>query len=527
MFIKTYKKYNGGKIYKSIFLVESYRENDTVKHRHLANLTRLPKNLLDGLKGMLKGGKIVSDEEMVFTQGKSCGGLIVIREVCKRLGILQAIGKSRQAQLALLQITARVLCRRSRLYAATQWAHQQAIEEVFGLENFTEDSLYANLDFLSENQEKIEEKVFKFRCHDKKMRTIYLYDVTSSYLEGKQNELGAFGYNRDGKRGKMQIVIGLLCDEEGYPVSVQVFEGNTQDVRTVADQLRKLSKRFGVEQVVFVGDRGMLKSASINEITKMNWCYITAITKPQIEKLITQNVFQLELFTDELMEVKHDDIRYVLHRNPLRAMEISQTRQQKIEAIKKLVQQKNQYLATHRKATVTAALKAIQEKKAQLKIGQYLKTESRQRTLSFEILQEQINEDARLDGCYVIKSNVSEELATAQTLHDRYKDLTKVEQAFRTMKQAYEEIRPIYVRKEKRTRGHVFVCMLAYMVIKYVWEHCKGMGINQTNIFEWLDNIHYIQYDVKNVPIKTLPKKLTEEQTRVLQQLNIKMPTYV
>jgi transposase len=147
-------------------------------------------------------------------------------------------------------------------------------------------------------------------------------------LEGTENELAAYGYNRDGKRGKMQIVIGLLCDQDGYPMSVQVFDGNMGDVKTVSDQLQKLQHQFGVEQVVFVGDRGMIKSASIKEITELKWFYITAITKPQIEKLIKQKVFQLELFTDELMEVKQENIRYVLHRNPVRAKEISEKRKQ-------------------------------------------------------------------------------------------------------------------------------------------------------------------------------------------------------
>lgn len=527
MYIKTYKRKLKEKTYKSVYLVESYRENGKVNHRHLANLSRLPKYLLDGLQALIKGGKIMSTDKLVFTQGKSCGGLIVIKEICKRLGILHALGKNSQASLALLQIIARVLCQGSRLYIATQWKAQQAIDEILGIDAFNEDSLYANLEWLSENQEKIEEKVFNFRHRETMLKTIYLYDVTSSYLEGTQNELAAYGYNRDGKRGKMQIVIGLLCDEDGYPVSVQVFEGNTQDVATVADQLKKLKERFGVKHVVFVGDRGMIKSASIEEITEKNWHYITAITKPQIQKLIQQKVFQLELFTDKLIEVKQDDIRYVLHRNPMRAEEISQTRQSKIETVKKLMGQKNEYLASHSKASETAALKAIQKKASLLKVMGYLNIQSKERDISIGILHDQIDEDARLDGCYVIKSNLPEDLATAKTLHDRYKDLALVEQAFRTMKQAFEEIRPFYVRKEKRTRGHVLVCMLAYMVIKYVWGQCQEIGLNQTSIFEWLDRIQYIQYKVKDVPIKTIPNKLSAEQEKILKHLKIKLPAYV
>lgn len=529
MFIQIYNKKdkNNGKVYRSAFLVESYRENGVVKHRHLANLSALPENLLNAVQRELKGGSKQPTTNLVFTQGKACGGLIVIKEVCKRLGITEALGKGEQATFAILQIIARILCQRSRNYIATQWACQEALEEVLDIDKFDEDTLYANLDWLSENQEEIEKKLFKFRHKDTKLKTIYLYDVTSSYLEGTQNELAAYGYNRDGKKGKMQIVIGLLCDEDGYPVSVQVFEGNTQDVKTVTDQLNKLKNKFGVEQVVFVGDRGMVKSASIAQITEMTWYYITAITKPQIEKLLEQRVLQLELFTDKIMEVKNDDIRYVLHRNPIRVSEIALSRNKKIESVKKLIKQKNDYLSAHTKASESVALKAVVKKVSQLKVGNYVEIRIKGRIIEIDIMTEKIAEESELDGCYVIKSNLPETLANTDTLHDRYKDLAMVEHAFRTLKQAFTEIRPIYVRKEKRTRGHVFVCMLAYMVIKYIWEQCKDLNINETNIFESLDRIQYIQYNIKNIPVKALPKILSEQQTKILNKLKLKLPAYL
>ena len=155
-----------------------------------------------------------------------------------------------------------------------------------------------------------------------------MYDVTSSYFEGTENELAAYGYNRDGKKGKMQIVIGLLCDEQGYPISVEVFKGNTQDTATLASQFKKLQTRFGIENVIMVGDRGMIKSASIATISELNWYYITAITKPQVETLLKNGDIQLELFIDELIEI--DEVRYVLHRNPIRAVEIQESRNQKL-----------------------------------------------------------------------------------------------------------------------------------------------------------------------------------------------------
>lgn len=527
MFILRYIKRLGSKIYRTVYLAESYRVGKKTKHIHLANLSKMPDNLIDALERELKGEPSKTTGVLEFTQGKSCGGLIAVKEVCKRLGIIDALGKDEQAPIALLQIIGRVLCQGSRLYIASQWSGHQALNEVLHIDTFNEDTLYANLDWLSENQEKIEKKIFKFRYPDKKLKTVYLYDVTSSYLEGTHNELAAFGYNRDKKQGKMQIVIGLLCDDDGYPVSVQVFEGNTQDVTTVTDQLQKLKTKFGVEQVVFVGDRGMIKSASISEITEMSWYYITAITKPQIETLLKKELFQLELFTHKLMEVKEDEIRYVLHRNAMRAEEIAGSRQRKIEVVQKLAELKNKYFSEHPGAKEQVALQAVENKASQLKIDQCLEIQCKEREITVKILEDKIKEIAQLDGCYVIKSNLPESLASTDTLHDRYKDLAMVEQAFRTMKQAFEEIRPIYVRKKKRTRGHVFVCMLAYMVIKYVWNECKDLNINQTNLFDSLDRIQYVQYDINGVPVKAIPKNLSENQTNIIGKLKIKMPSYV
>jgi transposase len=539
MFIQRFVKHKGDKTYRSAFLTESYREGKKVKHLYLANLSALPDGILDALDKILKGEKSekgkkglegekgLTLDDLKFIQGKACGGLIVVKEICERLGIIAALGNSRDAQLALVQIMGRVLTQKSRFYIATQWAEQEALKEVLNINPFNEDTLYSNLDWLSENQENIEKSIFNFRHKGKKIKTIYLYDVTSSYLEGTQNELAAYGYNRDKKQGKMQIVIGLLCDEDGYPVSVEVFEGNTQDVTTVTNQLKKLKSKFGVEQVVFVGDRGMVKSASIEEITELSWYYITAITKPQIETLLKQGVFQMDLFSEKLIEVKQDDTRYVLHRNPARASEINLNRMTKIESVKKLVEQKNEYLAEHAKASEKIALNAVQKKATHLKIGQYLEIKCKDRKIEIETLTDKMTEGAQLDGCYVIKSNLPEQAATPATIHDRYKDLAMVEQAFRTMKQAFEEVRPIYVRKEKRTRGHVLVCMLAYMVIKYVWDTCKDLGINQTNIFENLDKIQYIQYFINNITFKTLPTTLSETQTKILKNLKIKLPTHL
>ena len=537
MYIQRYKKNKKGKTYQSAFLVEAYREAGKVKHRHLANLSALPENILVSIEKELKVNKVTNSnttsnsyslKDLQPSQGKCCGGIIAIHQLSKRIGISEALGKSKEAKLALVQIMGRILCQRSRNYIANEWIAGQAIEEVLNIGNFTEDTLYSNLDWLCENQEKIENKLFKIR-HKGSIETIYLYDVTSSYFEGTENELAAYGYNRDGKRGKMQIVIGLLCDNDGYPISIEVFAGNTQDTSTVHSQLQKLKKRFGIKNVIMVGDRGMIKKASIATINDMNWCYITAITKPQIETLLKSTVLQLEMFTEKLMEVEHDNVRYVLRRNPYRAEEIQVNRDSKLGKIKELVKLKNEYLSAHPKSKLKTALTELNKKIEKLKLGQWISVTSRDsnRTLTLNINKEQLDEESKLDGCYVIKSNVPKDLADGDTLHSRYKDLALVETAFRTMKQSFEELRPIYVRKELRTKGHVFVCMLSYIIVKYASIQCKDLDFTRKHIFETLNNIQYVTFDHKNIQLKVLPKKLLPQSQKIIDALNIKLPDYL
>jgi Transposase len=303
---------------------------------------------------------------------------------------------------------------------------------------------------------------------------LFLYDVTSSYLEGTENELSAFGYNRDGKKGKRQIVIGLLCNEAGVPLSIEVFAGNTNDSSTFGSQIKKVAERFGSEEVTFVGDRGMIKSKQIEDLQTEGFHYITAITKPQIETLINNGVIQMDLFDQGLAEVKSDSIRYILRRNPQRAQEIRKSREDKLQSLARDVEKHNEYLSEHVKAKVTTAIRKLQEKTKRLNISRWVTVSADSREVVFSIDKEALKEEAKLDGCYVIKSDLSEQSATAETIHGRYKDLSHVEWAFRSSKTVELELRPIHVRLETRTRGHVFVVMLAYRIIQELairWQH--------------------------------------------------------
>jgi Transposase DDE domain len=458
---------SNGKSYQSIYLRESYRDGDHVRKRDIANLTHCDPKEIAAIELALrfKGdlSALGSLDKVQLAQGLSVGAVWTVFEVARRLGIEQALGTDFAAQLALWQVLARVLEQGSRL-SAVRLAQVHAACDVLGIQRgFDENDLYDNLTWLSAHQETIEKRLFAKRQAQRRPE-LFLYDVTSSYLEGEDNAYGAYGYNRDGKKGKKQIVIGLLCDEQGAPITTEVFRGNTQDPKTFASQVKKASQRFGCERVTFVGDRGMIKSGQVQDLAQAGFHYITAITKPQIDTLIEGRLIQMELFAAELCEVEREGVRYVLRRNPIRAEQLAASRADKQATVGQLLQNRNDYLAKRPRAHVATAEKVLRTKIEKLKIAAWLEVQTEGRALKLTVNQPALEEAARLDGCYVIKTDLPATAASTQVVHDRYKELTLVEQAFRTCKTTHLETRPIYVRTAEHTRGHVLVVMLAYLI---------------------------------------------------------------
>ena len=386
------------------------------------------------------------------------------------------MGPSRTAKLALWLALASVIAQGSRL-SAVRLAQQHAVCDILQLATFNEDDLYQALDWLEAHQPAIEEVLFTHRYTTAgQAPTLYLYDVTSSYLEGEQNELSEYGYNRDGKKGKKgkkQIVIGLLTDEEGWPITVEVLAGNTQDPKTFKPQIDKLSQRFGVKQVTLVGDRGMIKTVQIRDLRDEGFHYLTAITKPQIEALLKADILQGSMFDEDLVEVTAEEVRYIVRRNPQRAEELAAVRQSKRARLEKYRVQKNTYLAEHPRAKVETALKNAQAKANPLKSHAWAKLNVEGRRLALAVDEDAQRAAARLDGCYVIKTDLPPHLASPETAHARYQGLAEVEYAFRTMKTTLLEMRGIFVRKATRTRAHVFVILLAYLLayqLRRLWH---------------------------------------------------------
>ena len=455
-----------GKSYASIYLRESYREGTHVRKRNIANLTHCDPKEIAAIELALRHKNnltaLASLEQIELHQGPSVGAVWTVCQVAERLGLRKILGDEFSGHLALWQVLARVLEQGSRL-SAVRLAQVHAAGAVLGWQRaFDENDLYDNLTWLSEQQKDIENRLLARRGKEKPQ--LFLYDVTSSYLEGEHNACGAYGYGRDGKKNKKQIVIGLLCDPGGEPVSVEVFRGNTQDTQTFAAQVNKASERFGCERVTFVGDRGMIKSGQIAELVKVGFHYITAITKPQIETLWKAGLLQMELFDSAVCEVTQDGVRYVLRRNPVRAEELAASRADKQARVEHFIAECNGYLGEHPRAAVATAEKAVRARIQRLKIDDWLQVEVQGRTLALRVDSAAHEQAARLDGCYVIKTDLPVSAASKQEVHDRYKDLTQVEQAFRTCKTTHLETRPIHVRTEAHTRAHVLVVTLAYLL---------------------------------------------------------------
>lgn len=470
MFIddSTYKR--NGKTYRRILLRNSYRVDGRVRHDTLANLSSATDDEIQAIKLALKHkgdlSRINKLSDISTEQGLCVGAVWLLFQLSKRLGLTKALGSSRQAKLVLWLVMAAAIEQGSRL-SAVRLAQRHQVCDIVGLDGFNEEDLYQAMDWLEQKQSRIEDVLFQYRYGDKKPQ-LYLYDVTSSYFEGQQNELAQYGYNRDKKSGKKPIVIGLMTDDEGRPITIEVFEGNTSDPKTVENQVIKMAQRFDVEEVTFIGDRGMVKSKQMDGLNQAGFHYITAITKPQIVSLIRKGIIQEALFDEDIAEIQEESIRYILRCNPVRKQEIEANRQEKFNSLVDYVASQNSYLDAHPKAQVEIAIKKAVAKSQQLKLNQWVTIIDHNRCLSVEIDHKKKQACAQLDGCYVIKTDLSPDQLDTEKVHASYKNLAVVETAFRTMKTVLLEMRGIYVRKANRTRAHVFIIMLSYLLVHHL-----------------------------------------------------------
>lgn len=530
MYLDRSKTSANGKTYHRVLLRQSFRQHGKVKHRTIANLSACSDAELQAIELALKHKHDLDSLRanrqgpLQLRQGLCFGAVWALHQLAERLGLTAALGSDRQGKLALWQVLARAIQPGSRL-SAVRLAASHAACDVLALEPFNEDQLYPNLAWLAQNQARIEQALFK-QIHPQGCPDLFLYDVTSSYLEGDHNALAAWGYNRDGKPGKKQIVIGLLCDGQGRALSVEVFVGNTGDPKTVGSQIRKVVERFGGKEVTFVGDRGMLKGPQIKELGQEHFHYITAISKPQMESLLQAKVFPMDLFDTTLSEVASipDKVRYILRRNPQRALETQQSRQSKQDALAKLLQHKNTYLAGKPRARVKAALKALRARAVKLKVDDWVSFKAQGRKLVLTLDEPALAEAKKLDGCYVIKTDLLSPWATTQMVHDRYKDLALVEQNFRTSKTVELELRPVHVRLESSTRGHVLVVMLAHRLIQELQQCWAAENLTVEEGIDALSSLCVTEVVVNGAVKDQLVPEGRAQVKRLLELAKVQMP---
>jgi transposase len=459
----------------AVLLRESTREGNRIRKRTLANLSHWPDEQIETLRRLLKGERLVGIEDSLeIVRSLPHGHVAAVLGTLRQLKLDQMLDHSgsRQRDLVVAMIVARVLDPQSKLATARGLKAETASDSLsvtVGIGSVDEDDLYEAMDWLLPQQQSIEQQLARRHLRG---GSLVLYDLTSTYFEGRKCPLGALGHSRDERPGNPQIVIGLMTSAEGCPVAVEVFEGNTADPVTVAKQVEKLRRRFGLEQLILVGDRGTLTSARIRQDLKpeeqLQW--ITALRSPQVVALAKSETLQLSLFDTRDM-VEFEDPQYpgerlIACRNPLLAEERSRKRRELLNAaeagLKQIVARtKREKRPLRGKDKIALAVgKAL----GRYKMGKHFQWEITEEGFTFQRHQDSIEREATLDGIYVIRTNVpAAQLPAAQTVQ-AYKRLSGVERAFRSLKGVDLKIRPIHHRLEDRVRAHVLLCMLAYYV---------------------------------------------------------------
>jgi len=477
----------------AILLRESYRENGKVKSNTIANLSSLPAEKIEGFRRVLRGDVLVKpEEEFENTRSLPHGHVAAVLGTLKSIGLdtLIASKQSRQRDLATAMIVWRVIDPVSKLSTAQGLRGETArssLGGVLGIEDVEDDELYAAMDWLFTRQGWMEKQLAKRHLVD---GSLVLYDVTSTYFEGRCCPLARLGHGRDGKKGKLQIVIGLVCNQQGCPVSVEVFEGNTGDPKTVRSQIQKVREKFGIRRIVLVGDRGMITEARIREDLKeekdLDW--VTALRAPAIKELAESKRITPELYDDwGLTEVNCEEYpgeRLIVCKNPLLAVERARKRKDLLGATEKNLEEIKQATQRVKRPLTGAANIGVRVGKVinHYKMAKHFVTEIGETEFSYRRKEESIAEESALDGVYVIRTSVSKEQMSAEDAVSSYKRLSVVERAFRCIKTVDLKIRPINHRLAERVRSHVFICMLAYHVEWHMRGKLKPVLFDDTDV---------------------------------------------
>jgi len=458
----------------AILLRESFRENGKTKNRTIANISNWPPDKIDALGRLLKGEKLVGVDDLFenvasFQQGHVTAVLTAIR----RLGLDQVISSKRckERDRVLAMIAAQILDPQSKL-AYTRWWGTTTLPEELDVQDADEEDLYEALDWLVKRQDKIEKKLAARHLTEE---SLVLYDLTSSYFEGKTCPLAKLGHNRDGKKGKLQVNYGLLADGRGCPMAVSVFEGNTADPKALTSEAQKLKQRFGLNSLVVVGDRGMVGQKQIEEVLRpegLDW--ITALKTGAIRALVVKGRIQLGLFDERnLFVFEHPDYpgeRLVACRNRELGKLRAHKRESLMEATKAELEKVRGMVGKGRLKTAAAIGVRVGKVVNKYKVAKHFVLEIRDDGFDYRVNEERVSEEAALDGIYVVRTSLSEARMSADDTVRNYKALGQVERAFRSLKTLDLHVRPIRHRLPERVRAHILLCMLAYYVTWHMTE---------------------------------------------------------
>ena len=476
----------------AILLRESYRDGAKVKKRTIVNLSDWPSELVEGLRTLLKGGTATpaDQQSIIVRRALPHGHVAAVLGTLRHIGLDRILGPAgnRPRDLVIAMIVARLIAPASKLATARMLdpvTAASSLGDVLGLGPVDEDELYAAIDWLGERQQAIEKALARKHLRD---GTLVLYDVSSSYLEGRCCELAKLGYSRDGKKGKLQIVYGLLCAADGCPVVIEVFEGDTADPRTLATQIDKIKSRFALTHVVLVGDRGMITQARLDaEIAPAGLDWITALRAPAIRALAEGGALQMSLFDErDIAAITSPDYpgeRLIVCRNPDLARERTRKRQDLLAATE-------DNLATIA-AAVSRAKKPLRGKAGiALKVGavinrhkmaKHFELDIGETSFAFHRNADAIAAEAALDGIYVVRTNLAKRILDDAATVGAYKSLAKVERAFRSLKTVDIHLRPIFHWTAPRVRAHVLLCMLAYHVEHHMRTRLAPMLYDETD----------------------------------------------
>ena len=455
-------------------LRESYRDGKHVRKRTLANLSALSEPQIDGIRAILRGETVRPVGELFeAVASRPCGHVQAVHVAMQKLGMARLLGGSSgpERDRVLAMIAARVLCPDTKLATTRRW-QQSTLADTFGVADTQAEDLYVAMDWLLARQEAIQKRL---AARHLQAGSMVLYDLSSSYLEGRHCPLARLGYSRDGKKGKLQVNYGLLTDRRGCPVAVSVYPGNTADAATLMPEVSRLRETFGLGEVVLVGDRGMISKAHIEHLRQLEgFSWITALKSVSIRKLVQDQTVQLGLFDERnLFETHHPDYpgeRLIACRNPVLAEHRAAKREALLQATEAQLSKIRERVDKGRLQGADQIGVAVGKVLDRYKVGKHFVLAIKDQRFGFRRDIERINQEAALDGLYVLRTRLDAEQMDAPDCVHSYKALAQVERAFRSLKTMDLKIRPIHHRLADRVRAHIFLCMLAEYVAWHLRE---------------------------------------------------------